>query len=263
VHPLDILETVLATKGPAGVNKPLHIQAADLSITNLAEFAAIRRSWWEANGADLASVLTGDLEGLGALDGELLATRQTEYGEVHSVPTVNGLDPGDPFSLFQERFKTAMLKGGAQTDFAYGIVGALHEMAGNAIEHAGPNSYPVATFEIRPSSWAFSVTDLGVGVWVTLKRNPSFVAIATDVAALQTAVRDGVSGTGKAGRGFGFTQVFKSLADRSCSIRFRTVGALANWAGVSPAAQRLELSPMPARRGFHVAVSGSLAKNGA
>ncbi len=44
------------------------------------------------------------------------------------------------------------------------------------------------------------MTDIGLGVLADLKRNPSFSAIATDIAALQNVVRDGVSCTGKAGR---------------------------------------------------------------
>ncbi len=258
MHPLDVLENVLASVGTSGVKKPLHVEASAASLSNLAEFAAIRRSWWREHHTDLLDQLQGRVEGLEDLDGPLLRAGARGNGEVHEVPGAGGWEPGDSFLMFQERFKTAMVNAGAPTRFAHGVVGALNEMASNSIEHARSSVTPIATFEVLPNGWSFSVTDLGIGVLATLRSNPSYRSLTNDVAALQTAVKDGVSATADAGRGFGFTQVFKSLADRACTIRFRTVGALATWDGVSPAAQHLMMSPMPNRAGFHVAVSGSL-----
>ncbi len=261
VHPLDVLDNVLANAGTSGVKKPLHADASAASLSNLAEFAAIRRSWWHEHRTDLLALLAGRVEGLGDLNGPLLRPGARENGEVHEIPSGDGWEPGDSFLMFQERFKTAMVNSGAPSRFAHGVVGALNEMASNAIEYAQSPVPPVATFEVTTHGWSFSVTDVGVGVLATLQRNPSYQSLNSEVRALQTAIRDGVSATAHAGRGFGFTQVFKALADRACTIRFRTVGALATWDGVSPAAQHLKMSPMPKRAGFHVAVSGSLGND--
>jgi hypothetical protein len=261
VHPLDVLDNVLANIGTNGVKKPLHVEACEASLANRAEFAVMRRAWWHANNVDLLDQLRGRIDGLGGLTGSLLVVGVTETGEVQEVPMeVDRWEPGDPFLLFQERFKTALVKAGAPLPFAHGVVGALNEMASNAIEHAQAPAPPVSTFEVLPDRWGFSVTDIGIGLLASLKNNPAYQALKNDVTALQAAVKDGVSATSRAGRGFGFTQVFRSLADRACRIRFRTTGALATWEGVSPAAQHLKMSPMPQRAGFHVAVSGSLPK---
>lgn len=261
VHPLDILDNVLANIGPTGVRKPLHVEACETSLANRAEFAAMRRAWWHTHKADLLDQLCGRIEGLGDLTGSLLHVDSGSYGEVHDVPTdPSQWGPGTPFLMFQERFKTALVAAGALSPFAHGVVGALNEMASNAVEHAQSPAPPVSTFEVLPDRWSFSVTDVGIGVLTSLKSNPKYETLKNEVTALQTTVMDGVSSTARAGRGFGFTLVFRSLADRACTIRFRTTGALATWEGVSPAAQHLSLSPMPQRAGFHVAVSGSLAK---
>jgi len=260
MHSLDVLDNVLANIGTAGVKKPLHLDACRASLANRAEFAAMRRAWWRGSHADLLDQLPGRVDGLGELTGSLLVVGPTDSGEVHDVPEdQGGWEPGAPFLMFQERFKTALVNTGAPSPFAHGIVGALNEMASNAVEHAQSAAPPVSTFELFHDRWSFSVTDVGVGVLASLRTSPKYQMLKNEVMALQTAITDGVSSTARPGRGFGFTQVFRSLADRACSIRFRTTGALAVWEGVSPASQQLTMSPMPQRIGFHVAVSGSLA----
>lgn len=262
MHPLDVLDNVLANIGTAGVKTPLHLEACEASLANRAEFAAMRRAWWHHNRVDLLDHLRGHVDGLGDLTGSLLLAGTANSGEVQDVPTApDQWEPGAPFLMFQERFKTALVNAGASSPFAHGVVGALNEMASNAIEHALSPAPPVSTFEVLSDHWSFSVTDIGIGVLASLKNNPTYQTLKNEVTALQTAVRDGVSSTARAGRGFGFTQVFRSLAERACRIRFRTIGALATWEGVSPAVQHLKMSPMPQRAGFHVAVSGSLAKD--
>jgi anti-sigma regulatory factor (Ser/Thr protein kinase) len=157
--------------------------------------------------------------------------------------------------LFEERFKTALVRAGATSGLAHGLLGALNEMASNAVEHAEAPVAPVTTYEIRDGQWAFSVTDVGSGVLGSLRRNPKYASVASDVAAVRLAVQDGVSRTGNPSRGRGFAHVFKALVNRMCTIRFRSSGALASWEGTSPAAHQLTLSPSPERAGFHVLVS--------
>jgi hypothetical protein len=261
MHPLDVLDNVLANTGTAGVKKPLHREACEGSLANRAEFAAMRRSWWHTNGVDLLDHLRGRVDGLGDLTGSLLLVGATDSGEVQDIPTdAAQWEPGAPFLMFQERFKTALVHTGAASPFAHGIVGALNEMASNAVEHARSPVPPVSTFDVLHDRWSFSVTDVGIGVLASLRNNAKYQTLKNEVLALQMAVRDGVSSTTQPGRGFGFAQVFRSLADRACSIRFRTTRALATWEGVSPAAQHLKMTPMPQRVGFHVVVSGALAK---
>jgi hypothetical protein len=265
MHPIDILETILATNGPAAVRGAIHQEAAEASLAGLAEFAAVRWSWWIARHEDLAAVLPShggprlNLPALGPDTARLLVTARAREGEVAEVPGLGGgWNAGDPFMLFEERFKTALVTAGATSAFAHNVLGALDEMASNAVEHAGSPLPPVSCYEVTGGAWSFSVTDVGCGVLGSLRRNLSYRALRNDVSALREAVRDGVSCTGKPGRGHGFAYVFKMLVDRNCRIRFRSTAASAAWAGACPAAQCLVLAPAPERCGFHVEVAGDL-----
>jgi hypothetical protein len=226
----------------------------------LAEFAAVRWFWWAEHGADLVRTLPhgdGPWEYLHSPGDGLLEGFTNERGEVHEVPGVNGgWAPGDSFMLFQERFKTALVKAGLPSRFAFMILGALNEMASNAAEHARSPVPSVASFEVASGRWAFSVTDVGCGLLRSLQRNPAYSGLQNEAAAVRLAVREGVSSTGQPSRGHGFTTVFKALADRMCSIRFRSTAAMATWSGSSPAADQLTITVSPPRRGFHVQVEG-------
>jgi hypothetical protein len=261
MDPIDILENVLVTQGPSGVRRPLHVLAAG-SLAGLAEFAAVRWFWWTQHGTDLVRVLpgaSGSWERLGSPDQGLLEGFAETRGEVHEVPGIDGgWEPGDPFMLFQERFKTALVQAGAPSRFAHMVLGALDEMASNAAEHADAPVSSVASFEVTGGRWCFSVTDVGCGLLRSLQRNPAYAGLPNEASAVRLAVRDGVSSTGKPSRGHGFTQVFKTLADRMCSIRFRSAAAMATWSGSSPLADQLTITVSPPRVGFHVQVEGGL-----
>lgn len=261
MEPIDILENVLATQGPSGVRGPLHALATG-SLAGLADFAALRWFWWTQHGTDLLRVLpgtSGPWERLGTPDHGLLESFAEARGEVYEVPGIDGgWQPGDPFMLFQERFKTALVQGGAPSRFAFMVLGALNEMASNAAEHANAPVASVASFEVGRGRWCFSVTDVGCGLLRSLRRNPTYAGLPNEASAVRFAVRDGVSSTGNPSRGNGFTQVFKSLADRRCSIRFRSAAAMATWSGSSPVADQLTITVSPPRVGFHVQVEGGL-----
>ncbi|MCC7536889.1 MAG: hypothetical protein IT379_11780 [Deltaproteobacteria bacterium] len=240
------------------MKQPLHVEAAQ-SLAGLAEFAAVRWSWWARHSVDLVRALPGgDIVGLRGPD-DLLVAEVFEHGAVHCVPPPGAAwQSGSAFMLFQERFKTVLVGAGADTRFAHALLGALNEMASNAVEYASAPLCPIATYEVRDGSWCFSVTDVGCGVLRTLRRNPSYTNLSDDVDALRLAVQDGISATASPTRGYGFTHVFRALVNRMCAIRLRTVGARAAWSGRSPAAHLLGLSPAPVRDGFHVAVSGRI-----
>ncbi len=261
MEPIDILENLLMTRGPGGVPGPLHVTAAG-SLAGLAEFAAVRWSWWTQHGEDLVRILPrggGAWERLGSPDQGLLEGFAEERGEVHEVPGLDGgWEPGSPFMLFQERFKTALVQAGAPSRFAFMVLGALNEMASNAAEHATAPVSSVASFEVAGGRWCFSVTDAGCGLLRSLQRNPAYAGLRDEASAVRLAVRDGVSSTGRPSRGNGFTQLFKALAERMCSIRFRSTAAMATWSGSSPVADQLTITVSPPRAGFHVQVEGGL-----
>ncbi len=261
MHPIDVLENVLAAQGKGGVRKPLHVVAAR-SLAGLIEFASVRRFWWAAHGEDLVQELNGQgatWDHLGDLAQGLVTPFRDERGEVHLVPPLlTGWSAGDPFQRFQERFKTALVGAGASSAFAFMVLGAFNEMASNAAEHAVAPVPPVASYELTGGRWSFSVTDVGCGLLRSLQKNPKYAALHDEASAIRLAAQDGVSSTGEQGRGFGFTHVFRALVDRMCAIRFRSVGAVASWSGPAPAAHQLSITVAPPRNGFHLEVGGVL-----
>lgn len=273
MHPIDTIEFVLAERGTAGLGRVTSLPAGAPSLSIAIEFASVRWAHWRDTGEDIHASLRQGV-GITALD-SLLSTRsgsallalsamQTgdtvfpsfSEGEVCDVPLADEWAVGGPFMLFQERFKTALRQRGASSELAHALVGAFAEMASNAAEHAGAAIPPVATFETSAATWAFSVTDVGCGVVESLKRNPDYATVADGRTALSHALRHGVSGTGKPGRGTGFTTLFKALIDRHCTIRFRSADVAAACSATSPTATSLGFLVLPPRRGFHVAVQG-------
>jgi hypothetical protein len=244
------------------------------AISAAIEIASVRWARWRDTGEDIQSSLPGGtaLEAfeklLSAGSGSALfslSQRQAGRaaflalpdGEVCDVPVdVEGWRVGQPFMLFQERFKAALRQGGVSSEPAHALVGAFAEMANNAAEHSFAAIPPVASFETRAERWTFSVTDVGCGVVESLRRNPAYATVRDGKNALSLALQHGVSGTGKAGRGTGFTTLFKSLADRRCTIRFRSAGVAAACTATSPTAASLEILVLPPRMGFHVTVTG-------
>lgn len=260
MHRLDLLDTVLATRGVAGVRNPLHAEAAATSVCDLVEFAAVRWSWWTAHDIDLLDALPKSAMTwpFGAPGVEIVAPFRTPHAEVVRIPPLgDGWDSGAPFTSFQERCKNRLVDAGAPTQFAHAIVGAMNEMASNAVEHSNASVPVVGAFEVVGNRWAFSVTDVGRGILSSLRMNAAFADVQDDVEAVRLAVKDGVSSTGQVGRGNGFAHVFSALVNRMCSIRFRSTSAVACWSGVSPGAQTLQLAVAPVRSGFHVHINGS------
>jgi hypothetical protein len=269
MHPIDSLEIALSTRGPEGVRRPISISA--LSLAERIEFASVRWSWWKSSGQDIAGLLPGDAASWKPLAplapheqvARLIVVEDDEREDACEVPEQTDLTlwgAGARFSTFQERFKTQLVERGVPTSTAHGLVGAFHEMASNAAEHSYSPVPPIAACEVSAAGWAFSVTDLGCGILGSLKKSGAFKGLTDDIAALRLAITDGVSCTGLPQRGRGFATLFKALVAQRCVLRFRSAEAVANWQGATPGADVLQIDCAPARRGFHVAVSGEFSK---
>jgi len=261
MHPLDSLEIALQARGPSGVRRA--INSADLTSAAKIELAALRWSWWWSHQVDIADTLPGDVRTWSCLPplascADLVIPEGLDSERVRRIPLhedTAAWEAGSVFVRFEERFKTELVHHGLPTSFAHGLVGAFAEMASNAAEHARSDLPPVAAYEVSEHAWEFSVTDLGCGMLGSLQRNPKYRDLTDDVNAIRLAVQNDVSATGFAGRGHGFACLFKALADRQCTLRFRSLEATANWIGSGPAAGTLRFDYAPRRQGFHVRVS--------
>ena len=112
---------------------------------------------------------------------------------------------------------------GFPADLVAGLMGAMVEMQDNVYVHSGAPDTGLIAFAVSPSSFELVVADRGAGVLSTLRQNPEYAALPDSGAALQEAIKTGVSRfPSEMGRGRGFTQLYRSLVRDRSEIRFRS-----------------------------------------
>ncbi|HEY1745635.1 MAG TPA: hypothetical protein VGG11_02570 [Xanthobacteraceae bacterium] len=99
---------------------------------------------------------------------------------------------------------------------------ALSELVSNVCEHSRQSGSGIAAFRAVGGEFEFVVADRGIGVLKSLRENPAYKALGDHGEALQLALTDGVSRSGKPDRGKGFRPIFIGLANLSGALRFRT-----------------------------------------
>ena len=126
----------------------------------------------------------------------------------------------------------AMLAVGMPPGFVAGFVGALGEMESNIHEHSGAVDTGIMAFSVTESHAEWIVADRGRGVLSGL--NATYPSMNDASVALRFALTDGASRYRTKGRGNGFRQLFKALAARRASLRFRSDDQLLTIEGVTP-----------------------------
>lgn len=112
---------------------------------------------------------------------------------------------------------------GFPTDLVAGLMGAMVEMQDNVFLHSGAADTGLVAFAVSQSSFELVVADRGAGVLNTLRQNPHYSDLPDSGAALQEAIKTGVSRfPSEMGRGQGFTQLYRSLVRDRSEIRFRS-----------------------------------------
>jgi anti-sigma regulatory factor (Ser/Thr protein kinase) len=267
---IDQIELLLSLGDPSRI-KSQTIRAALGTFPTILEVAAIRWLWWQSTKSDFISMLNIDEDLLARLPRVLPPVNRLDQAFVNDIRaadreifSINGIssewDDDSPFTSFQARFRDSMLRKKFSEDTAYKMLVALKEMAANAVEHS-MCSMIVASYQVLDSFCSFSVTDIGCGARESIARNHAAAAeMKHDVDALQLILREGVSCTGMPNRGYGFSDMFKRLADRMSVIRLRSVGAGAKWHGRGPAQHAIEFVALPYRIGFHVSVASPISQ---
>ncbi|MFY9571740.1 MAG: hypothetical protein WAV20_10110 [Blastocatellia bacterium] len=73
------------------------------------------------------------------------------------------------------------------------------------------------------SEFEYVVADSGIGVLRSLRKNPHYAYLSEHAQALHTALQDGESRYGhNVGRGLGFRDLVKNIANRNSFLRFRS-----------------------------------------
>jgi hypothetical protein len=155
----------------------------------------------------------------------------------------------------------AALASGFPARIVWRLMGAMGEIRDNLIEHSEAAATGVVVFRSLPESFEFAVSDCGIGTLASLKTNSDYAHLRDEGEALQCALGDGESRFGRAaGRGTGFSQLFKSLASLNASLRFRSGDHALSIEGVSPTLVEARVAVKPRAAGFMISVRCALVR---
>jgi hypothetical protein len=159
-----------------------------------------------------------------------------------------------PWKLFETVYNRSSAKAGFPEKVASQLSVALHEMAANASTHALPPIPVLVGFRVRDGLSLFTVADVGIGVYESLRKHPSYANTDTHAQAIRLALHDGVSSIDPGQRGFGFREVFKAILSCDGMLRFRSGKGCIEMSGADLGADRGTETFPPQLPGFQVSV---------
>ena len=104
----------------------------------------------------------------------------------------------------------------------------FNELASNVVYHADSGGGYVLAQEYRYLGGRvveIAVADCGIGIWESLRKNPNNSGIRTDVQAIESALKEGVTSVGEQYRGYGLHHVSEDVQkhrSREMTIRSGT-----------------------------------------
>lgn len=265
MRPLDVLERIAYDRGVEHVPLDLLEKARGATLPDVMEYMAwlwgVRNVPEQLHDRGYSSLAKQIIDAGFSL---ALLERRRDQALAECVGRgfeVLELDRGnlEQFDYMNERFRGRLRSIGLSKDDALVIAAAFTEMADNAREHAVTPIPAVAGYEVEDDVWRFCVTDVGIGVLESLKKNEEFSSLSSGTEALRLALTEGISASGSPGRGQGFSWIFKALSRRRALVRIRSSTGVAECTGFSPTRHQLTCGLRPHRQGLHVAVEGSAA----
>ncbi len=130
------------------------------------------------------------------------------------------------------------------------ITGAVFEMIDNVWMHSNASEPPLLCYQTARGGFSFAVTDMGIGVLRTLKRNSRFSHLRTSISALEEAVKVGVS-CDPNGSGLGLPTLTRALANLWGRVRLRS-GQAALTFNREQEQQKQSHQFLPEMKGFQV-----------
>lgn len=127
---------------------------------------------------------------------------------------------------------------------------ALGEMLSNIIEHSEACATGLVAFQARDGCFEFVVADQGIGALQSLRTNERFAALTFDREALPRVLEGGCSRYNDPGRGHGFDDMFRGLANHNGHLRFRSGDAAVLIDGISPGQIKPKVKKKPHLQGF-------------
>lgn len=118
--------------------------------------------------------------------------------------------------------KRAAAAAGFEARHAGQLSAALLEMLSNIVEHSEAPATGMVAYQGLPGTFEFVVADRGIGALASLRTNPAYAELDSDREALPLVLKDGCSRHPDAGRGKGFNDLFRGLANHHGTLRFRS-----------------------------------------
>lgn len=153
------------------------------------------------------------------------------------------------------RAKSAAVTAGFAARNAGQLTAAMLEMLDNVFEHSGAANTGLIAYQAKPGQFSFVVADAGIGALASLHANPRFKSLISDRDALPLILQDGCSRHVEPGRGKGFNDLFRGLADHNGALRFRSGAAAVLIDGHSPDTLHPKVKAKPTICGFLASVS--------
>lgn len=132
----------------------------------------------------------------------------------------------DQWTLYQDRFRRAMVDNGFGKKIATGLSMAMAEMADNVIQHSGTDKQSQANavvgYHVMDGSMTYAVADVGRGILKSLRQKEHWQKLQNSEDALVAVIRDGATRRENESRGEGFRHVLNALTDLNGHLRFRS-----------------------------------------
>ncbi len=199
-------------------DEPLDVNAGGGSLAVLVELLMLKR-------AARTKVSIADASPRGQLFRELLSSGQTfrcRGGLGLYNATSSHVDSADEATDFCDEAQRVLKACGMPDLSAVRLSGALHALLDNVDEHAGPDATCLAGFEVSEGMATLCVADTGMGVLAGYRSGASMMQPKDAGQALDWAVVEHRSRTGRADRGTGFETVVNALRTLDASMRVRS-----------------------------------------
>jgi anti-sigma regulatory factor (Ser/Thr protein kinase) len=161
--------------------------------------------------------------------------RQLGYLRMRAAQPDVGSDAQANETGFKLEAQRAAHAAGFPRKLAAQLVGAFEEIHGNVYDHSVAPASGLAAYRATARRFEFAVSDGGRGVLASLRSCADYTDLTDHGAALNLMLHDGVSRYGSAtGRGNGFRDLFRGLANINGEIRFRSGDHAVTIEGVNP-----------------------------
>lgn len=199
-------------------DEPIHVNASGATLGTLIELLLLKR-------AARTNVAISDGSVRGQLFRELLASGQVfrcKGGLGLYNATALHVDSAGEASDFCNEARAVLRSAGMPDAASLRLSGALHELLNNVDEHAGQNATCLAGFEVQDGTASLCVADTGAGVLAGFQTGGVAAVPRSASEALQWAVIEHRSRTGRRDRGTGFETVVNAFRTLDASMRVRS-----------------------------------------